>query len=106
MEYLLPKEQILFASGPSVSFKVEMRKLLDSTMANYQQLLDMLTRCPSLADSKVKDRDIDKLFHYARSYMHMRKQGATSSVYDMMLSKMCYRLLLKLFMCGTCSDDR
>jgi hypothetical protein len=47
LEYLLPKEQILFASGPSVSFKVEMRKLLDSTMANYQQLLDMLTRCPS-----------------------------------------------------------
>eukprot|EP00953_Heterococcus_sp_UTEX-ZZ885_P009088 5392-Heterococcus_DN1.PRE.3 len=52
LEYLLPKEQILFASGPSVSFKVEMRKLLDSTLANYQQLLDTLTRCPSLADSK------------------------------------------------------
>ncbi|KAG5184216.1 hypothetical protein JKP88DRAFT_290035 [Tribonema minus] len=62
LEYLLPREQILFGAPPegtassssdlNLNFKDEMRRLLDSVMANYAQLLDVLMRSPSLHAQK------------------------------------------------------
>eukprot|EP00752_Nemacystus_decipiens_P001259 g1257.t1 len=60
-EELLPPEKMLVpASIRSIDFRVELKRLLDSIMANYGQFMEMLISSPSHAHKKLSD--VETLF--------------------------------------------
>ncbi|CAM9372416.1 unnamed protein product [Choristocarpus tenellus] len=54
-ELLPPENMVVPAQGQPLDFRKEMKDLLWSVMANYQQFLTMLVSCPSHAHKKVSD---------------------------------------------------
>eukprot|EP00903_Cladosiphon_okamuranus_P007276 g7052.t1 len=60
-EELLPPEKMLVpSSGQPIDFRVELKRLLDSIMANYGQFMEMLVSSPSHAHKKLSD--VETLF--------------------------------------------
>lgn len=65
-EELLPPEKMLVpSSGQPIDFRVELKRLLDSIMANYAQFMEMLVRfgivlTNSRFDNSVQQPDMER----------------------------------------------